>query len=115
MSSSYLDLFMDKGASFNTAITLTDVNGNPINLSNIIVNSTMKRSYVTANVAATFTISVANNQSGLIQLSLPYQVTQNLKTIRYVYDVVMRDLTSNVVSRVLEGTCYVSAGVTVAP
>lgn len=115
MPAGYLDLFMDKGASFNTAITLTDVNGNPVNLSNIIVSSTMKQSYITSNVAATFTISVANNQSGLIQVSLPYQVTQNLKPIRYVYDVVMRDLNSNNVSRVLEGTVYVAPGVTISP
>ena len=114
MTAGYIDLFLDQGATFNTAITLTDVNGNALNLANYQVSSKVKKSYITSNVAATFIITVANNLSGMINLSLPYQVTQNLRPQRYVYDVIIKDA-SNTASRVLEGTVYVDAGVTSSP
>lgn len=107
----YLDLFLDQGATFNSAITLVDVNGNALNLVNYVVSSEMKKSYITSNVAATFIITSANGVSGMVNLNLPYQVTQNLKPIRYVYDVVIRNTIDNTVSRVLEGTIFVQAGV----
>lgn len=110
----YLDLFVYQGASFNTAITLTDVNNAPMNLVNTTINSTIKKSYITANIAAQFTATIANVQGGVVFLSLPYQTTANLSPKRYVYDVVMFDHTANIVTRILEGTIYLQPGVTTA-
>lgn len=112
----YLDLFMDQGSTFNTAITLTDTNGNALNLANYVVAAQMKKSYITSNVDAVFTISTANNLSGTIAITLPYQTTQNLDPdIRYLYDVMIRNTTTNVASRVLTGTIYVTPGITPSP
>ena len=114
-ASGYLDLYMNQGETYCQSLTLTDVNGNAINLANYLIASQMKKSYVTANVDAIFTVSVANSMSGMITLNLPYTTTQNLKPLRYVYDVIIRNTTSNVASRILEGTVYVDAGVTPSP
>lgn len=111
----YLDLFVYQGASFNTAITLTDVNSSPINLVNFTVTSSIKKSYITANVAANFVTTMANVQGGIVNLSLPYNVTANLSPRRYVYDVVIRDTTkTDAVTRILEGTIYLIPGTTTA-
>jgi hypothetical protein len=111
----YLDMFMDRGATFNSAITLTDTNGNALNLVNYVVASVMKKSYVTANVAATFTILIPNPSNGQVVLNLPAATTANLSPLRYVYDVVVRNTTTNLVDRILEGTVYVNASVTPTP
>lgn len=110
--SGYLDIFIDQGASYNTAIALTDVSNSPINLSNHLVVGQIKSSYYSANVIATFDISFANVQGGEVFISLPYTTTANIKSKRYVYDVLDKDLSSNSVTRVLEGTVYITPGVT---
>lgn len=116
MAAGYLDLFMDQGSTFNTSITLTDTSGSPLNLSNYVIAGQMKKSYITANVDAVFTISAANNLSGMVSLSLPYQVTQNLTPdVRYLYDIVIRNTVTNIASKVLTGTVYVIPGITPSP
>lgn len=115
MTAGYLDLFAEQGASFNTSVTLTDASGNALNLMNYLVAAQMKKSYISQNVIATFTIVTPNPTNGEILLQLPYQTTQNIFPLRYVYDVMIRNTTSNLASRILEGTIYVDAGVTPSP
>lgn len=115
MCAGWLDLNVDRGTSFNTSVVLTDVNGNPMNLTNVVINSVIKKSYITSNVAANITCTIANSVSGIIYLTIPYQITQNLWPYRYVYDVVLRNTTSNSVTRVLEGTIYINPGVSTPP
>ncbi len=114
MAAGYLDIFIEQNATYNTAIALTDVNGSPINLTNHIVSGKIKTSYVSANVVANFTTQFANTQGGIVYISLPYNVTANIKTNRYVYDIIDLDTTQNSVTRVLEGTLYITPGVTQA-
>jgi len=111
----YLDIFIHQGATFNTAITLTDVNNSPMNLANLTVSSIIKKSYITSNVAATFTVSKTNVGGGVVTLTLPYHTTANLLPRRYVYDVVTFDSSSNTVNRILEGTAYLIPGTTIVP
>jgi hypothetical protein len=111
----YLDIFCHQGATFNTAITLTDVNNSPMNLANLTISSVVKKSYITSNIAATFIVSKTNSIGGVVTLTLPYKTTANLSPRRYVYDVVSFDTTSNTVNRILEGTMYLVPGTTIVP
>lgn len=108
----YLDIYIDQNASFNNTINLVDRFENPINLTNYIVISELKTSYISKTAVASFYTTIANNAYGSITLSLPYQTTSNLKSTRHVYDVLLLDTTANTVTRALEGTAYVGAGVT---
>jgi hypothetical protein len=111
----YLDLFVYQGASYNTAVTLTDVNNSPINLANFTINSTIKKSYITPNVAANFTTTTTNISGGVVELSLSRQTTANLIPHRYVYDVLLLNTINDSATRILEGTIYLCPGTSVFP
>lgn len=111
----YLDLFIPQGATYNTSVSLTDVNGSPINLAFYTINSIIKKSYITSNIAATFTVSVSNSNGGIIELSLSRHTTANLTPKRYVYDVLLIDTSNDSANRILEGTIYLTPGTTIVP
>lgn len=112
----YLDITSDAGATFNTTVTLADVNGNPLNLANVVFNSQVKKSFITANVAASFYITVANSAGGVIYLGMDALTTANLTwPSKFVYDVVMTNTTSNVSQRVLQGILYMNPAVSSTP
>lgn len=113
----YLDLTLDAGATFNNAVTLTDVNGNLLPLANVNFNATVKTSFITSNVAATMAVTIANTSSGQIYLGLDALSTANLGNwpSKYCYDVVMTNTQSNVSQRVLQGIMYVTPAVSVTP
>jgi hypothetical protein len=108
----YSNIFLNQSETFNTQLTLTDSTGNPYNLTKFHIASSAKSSYYSANTSLNFTISIINANNGIIQLSANAATTANVYPGNYVYDVIIKDLTSNNISRVLEGTIFVSPGVT---
>lgn len=109
----YSELFLEKGASFNTTITLNDVNGNLYDLTGYTANSQIRKSYYSANAVATFTTAFSNNPAdGDLTLSLSYQQTANIAPGRYVYDVYLTDEEEINRVRVLEGIINVTPSAT---
>ncbi len=114
MPAGYSELFLEQGASFNTSITLDDVNGEAFNLQNYTASSQMRKSYYSSNAAATFTVSTgADPGLGVITITLDSANTANIVPGRYVYDVYVTNNVSRV--RVLEGIVNVSPQVTKTP
>ena len=112
MSAGYQDLNINQGEDFTTQLTLDDVNGTPFNLSYFSVSSSAKRSYYSSNIVLTFNSSVYDANNGIIQLTANSYVTSNVPAGKLVYDVIVKDNSSNTVTRVLEGQIIVSPGVT---
>jgi hypothetical protein len=109
---SYVELYVDQGATFSSTITLVDdVTNLPINVALYNVRSSMKRSYYSANASANLVCTIVDGANGLVSLSLANTVTSNIRAGRYVFDVTTRD-NNNIVSRVIEGTITVTPGVT---
>jgi hypothetical protein len=104
------NIVIDQGTTFNTNVDLTDENGDPLNLDDYTAKAQIRRWYTSAT-ATDFTIETAN---GVIQLSMNAATTSNLTAQRYVYDVVLTSISSNTVTRVLEGYVTVNPRVTVA-
>lgn len=102
------NLVIDQGATFSTDLTLTDENGDMLNLSGYTANSQLRKWYTSSN-AVNFTATV-NTDVGVISLSLTDSQTANLSAGRYVYDVEITDGTT--VSRVVEGIITVTPNVT---
>ena len=114
MPAGYSELFLEQGASFNTSITLDDVNGEAFNLQSYTASSQMRKSYYSSNAAATFTVSTGvNPQLGVITMTLDSANTANIVPGSYVYDVYVTNNASRV--RVLEGIVNVSPQVTKTP
>ena len=107
----YQDLFLSKGDTFTTQLTLDDANGNPYNLTGFRIGAQARTSYYTANAALIFTTTISNANSGIIQLSANSATTANVPTKTLVYDVLIKD-TSNNVTKVLEGRIFVDPTVT---
>lgn len=109
----YSELFLEKGATFNTTITLDDVNGNPFNLTGYTANSQIRKSYYSANAVATFSTAFsATPTDGNLTLSLTYQQTANIAPGRYVYDVYLTDSSITNRVRVLEGIINITPSAT---
>jgi len=111
MAAGYQELFIEQGTTFNTTITLDDVNGDPLDLTGSTPKAQVKKSYYSANASADFIVSIPVPTNGVISLTLNAPVTSNLKPGRYVYDVILKD-TSNTVTRILEGTINIIPQVT---
>lgn len=105
------NLVIDQGATFATELTLTDENGDALNLNGFNANSQMRKWYSSTSPSATFTTNI-NVASGVITLSLNSTSTAGLAPGRYVYDVEITDITSGDVSRVVEGIITVNPNVT---
>lgn len=103
------NLVIDQGTTFSTDLSLTDENGDTINLVGYTANSQIRKWYTSTNVAATFT-SLINTNSGTITLTLSANQTSNLVSGRYVYDVEINN--GSTTSRIVEGIVTVTPEVT---
>lgn len=111
MSAGYLNLYVDKGASFSTTITLDGMDGNNYNLNNTTAQSQIRKSYNSANATAQFTCAV-NATSGTITLELNAQTSANIAAGRYVYDTFVTDNITSIRTKILEGMLDVAPSVT---
>lgn len=101
------NLSIDAGSTYSVTLTLTDVNGDPMNLSNYTASSKIKKWYTSSN-SISFNASI-NTSTGSITLELDANTTANIHPGRYVYDVNITDGIST--TRVVEGLAYITAGV----
>lgn len=103
------NLVIDQGTTFSADLTLTDDNGDMLQLGGYTANSQMRKWYTSANPAAIFTTSI-NTTSSVITLSLTDTQTNNLTAGRYVYDVEINN--GSTISRIVEGIVTVTPQVT---
>lgn len=115
MPAGYQDQYLEQGTTFNTNITLNDNYGNPYNLTGFTVASQARLSYNSPNAAITFATTITSANNGVINLYADANTTANLWSgpmSKLVYDVVITETGSGIVTRVLEGQIFVSPGVT---
>lgn len=107
----YVELYMDQGATFNNIINISDdLTNADINISGYSVTSQMRRSYYSSNASANITCTITDAATGEITLSLTPQETANIKSGRYLFDVLIHTPVS--VVRLLEGIITVTPRVT---
>ena len=113
MPAGYQDLFLEQGATFTTQMTLADNTGAPYNLNGFTVRSQARTSYYSSNTAINFSTSIPDANNGVIQLSADAATTANVSSIqKLVYDVIITEIGTGNVTRVLEGQIFVSPSVT---
>jgi len=113
MSAGYQDLFLEQGTTFTTSLTLDDSYGSPYNLTDFTVKSYAKKSYYSANTTLVFTASVLDANNGVIQLAANSATTANVPAGRLVYDVMIKQTSTGVITKVLEGQIIVTPTVTI--
>ena len=103
------NLYIDQGADFSTTLSLTDSNGDVLNLTGYSAVGQMRKTYGSSTVAATFTVALVAG-TGQVTLTLTDTVTAALTSGRYVYDVLITD-SSGDKTRILEGHATVTPSV----
>lgn len=103
------NIVIDQGADFETALNLTDDDGNALSLSGYTGAAQMRKHYTSSNNFS-FTVSITAG-TGTVALSMNAATTANIAAGRYVYDCELTD-SGGVVSRIIEGIVTVTPGVT---
>jgi hypothetical protein len=102
------NIVIDQGSDFSTEISVTDDNGDPVNLTGYSAAAQMRKHYTSATaISFVATIDVA----GAVALSMNAATSSNVTAGRYVYDCEITS-SSNVVSRLVEGIVTVTPQVT---
>ncbi len=104
------DIIIDQGTTFETVVTVTDTNGDVVDLTNYETASQIRKHHTSSAVTATFVISNGGT-NGQLTLSLSSSATGGIDAGRYVYDVEVTTA-AGVVSRVVEGIVTVNPQVT---
>ena len=103
------DLSIDQGTDYEVTLTLTDEDGDIIDLSNSNTAAQIRKNY-TSLTYTEFETST-NVDSGEITLTLTADQTADLEQGRYVYDVELTDA-ANSISRIVEGVVTITPQVT---
>lgn len=104
------NLVIDQGTTFSTVINLTNENGDSLALEGYAANSQIKKWY-TSQTSIPFNTTI-NTITGSITLELDANISANLHAGRYVYDVNLTNISTNAVSRIVEGIVTVTPSVT---
>ena len=104
------NIFIDQGATFTTTVTVTDSNGDAVNLSGYSVAAQIRKTFLSSSATA-FTASISNASSGEITISLTDTQTTALEAGRFVYDVPIT-ASGGTKTRVVEGQVTVNPSVT---
>ena len=104
------NIFIDQGATFTTTVTVTDSNGDAVNLSGYSVAAQIRKTFLSSTATA-FTATISNASSGEITISLSPTQTTALEAGRFVYDVLIT-ASGGTKTRVVEGQVTVNPSVT---
>lgn len=105
------NIVIDQGADFTAEIVLLDTDGEPYDLTDHVITASMRKNY-TSSVSVDFECSPRNPATtGQLFMSLDDSVTSEIEPGRYLYDVVVEDL-SGVRTRVVEGIATITPGIT---
>jgi hypothetical protein len=114
MSIYVVNIVIPSGSDFSQSFFLeSDESDSAFNLTNYSVYSMIKKSPLSLTTAANFNASVVSPPTqGQIIISLASTITAALKPGRYSYDVLIKNDSSGLKSRVIEGSALVTAGIT---
>jgi hypothetical protein len=105
--STYAEIYLDQGVSFEFELTATEDDGSPMDLADYTFRGEAKRSYYTTRNVVEFAIDDINKASGTIVVSLTAEITETMKPGRYVYDVLGTDSQGQII-KIISGVLFVS-------
>lgn len=116
MAATY-NMTIDQGSDFELSVLLQAEDGTPTDLTGYSARAQLRTTKSAASVAATFTCTITEPESGEILISLNNSVTVGLTPSvtlgsKYYYDLEIYTTDDAIVQRVLEGTALVTEEVT---
>ena len=107
----YLEITIEQGANLTSTVTVSDTQGEAVNLTTYSAAAQIRKSYYSSS-ANTLTATITGNANGQITLSMSAANSAALTPGRYVYDLIITNSVDNSVTRVVEGTAVVLPSVT---
>ena len=107
----YVELTIEQGANLTSTVTVSDNQGDSVNLATYSASSELRKSYYSTS-ATVIKATITGNANGEITLSMTAANTALLSPGRYVYDLTITNSVDNSVTRVVEGTAVVLPSVT---
>ena len=107
----YLEITIEQGANLTSTVTVSDTQGDAVNLTTYSAAAQIRKSYYSSS-ANTLSAIITGNSNGQITLSMTASNTAALTPGRYVYDLIITNSVDNSVTRVVEGTAVVLPSVT---
>lgn len=107
-----VNLIINTDTTFTQTFSLSGDNGTSLDLSNYQINSQLRKHPQSSSYVDFITTAVSPTSSGVIKISLPSDSTTNLKTGRYMYDIVITNTVTGEKQRVIEGSAIVSKSIT---
>ena len=104
------NIFIDQGANFSTTVTITDSNGNALDLTGYTALTQIRKTYESTTATSFTSTFDSDRTTGKITISLTNAQTASLDYGRYVYDLIITD-TASVKTRVVEGIATVNPSV----
>jgi len=86
MATSY-NISTYQGDFFQAVLAVKDSNNNPINLSGYEIRGQVRNSYGSTGVLLDLNPVITNNISGLINIGIPSDVTEEIPVGTFVYDI----------------------------
>ena len=112
MSALTVNLVVEQNSDFEAIFTVTDEDtGMPINLSNYTAESKFRKSFYSSSFTE-FIATIIDPIAGKVKLSLPNSTSCLIRGGRYVYDLLITNISSGAKTRVVEGIVTVKEGVT---
>jgi hypothetical protein len=105
------NLVINSGSDFTQSFTLEGTNNSPLNLTEYEVDAQMRKWSGSSSAINFSTSIIAPSTSGKISIGLTSGQTVDLKSGRYVYDILIID-PYGIKNRVIEGMVLVREGVT---
>jgi hypothetical protein len=104
------NIFIDQGANFSTTVTISDSDGSALDLTGYTALAQIRKTYE-STTATNFTVTFDSDRTtGTITISLSDTQTSALEYGRYVYDLVITDVSATK-TRVVEGIATVNPSV----
>ena len=107
----YLEITIEQGANLTSTVTVSDTQGDSVNLTTYSASAQLRKSYYSTS-ANNLTATITGNANGQITLSMTAANSAALTPGRYVYDLIITNSVDNSVTRVVEGTAVVLPSVT---
>jgi len=107
----FVEITIEQGATFNTEVVINDASGTPKNLNEYSIRGQIRKSYY-STTSIDFDIVLDAPTDGIITLGLSANTTSSISPGRYVYDVVIEETATGIVTRIFEGIATVLPNVT---
>lgn len=114
MSIYVVNIVIPSNSDYSQVFTLEDSESNSaFNLTGYSAYAMLKKSPLSSSTAANFNVNILSPPTqGKILISLGSSATSSLRPGRYSYDILIKNDSTGVKTRVVEGSALVTAGVT---